>query len=382
MDNALVNDQQEQKVKEFKGHELQTERDKEVIQVKEALPSDEQSSKHECHSWLTDDEKKRIEAVVNEKGHDSENQARVQTCDSVQEEQLFKPWSRENLVSIPMGLLHVSLFPPKGEPIKHDKCCAWIQDGYLLWCCMRGIAEHVLRLIELNTNVNVIDENGETALMYACKEGHERVVSMLLLAHADFNAIDKNGSTALMYACGWGQGQGHEAVVSQLINVKPDINAKDSNGKTALMQACMTGRIVIVSRLIEAGSDMDVTDNDGSTALMIACYFGFSPVHQPIGMKFFTHYDDDPRIIVKQLIEAGADVNASDKNGKTALMIACMTNCYWLVSELLKAGADVNARDNRGNTAYTYSYNYGGSERMMDILNKVPGSAAGFDSII
>lgn len=58
----------------------------------------------------------------------------------------------------------------------------------------------------------------------------------------------------------------------------------------------------------------------------------------------------DPRL-VKILLDRGADINASDQNGKTALMCATGNGNGYLVSLLLKRGANVNARDRDGMTA-------------------------------
>ena len=62
-----------------------------------------------------------------------------------------------------------------------------------------------------------------------------------------------------------------------------------------------------------------------------------------------------------ELVELGADVNASDENGMTALMGAARSGS--LTPELLEAlvsrGADVNARDEGGWTVLTYVTRYG-----------------------
>ena len=77
---------------------------------------------------------------------------------------------------------------------------------------------------------------------------------------------------------------------------------------------------------LEHGANVNAKDTDGQTALM----------------KAYTTEQ------VRLLIEAGADVNAKDKNGKTALMQAVFPE---QVKLLIEAGADVNAKDNQGRTA-------------------------------
>ena len=59
--------------------------------------------------------------------------------------------------------------------------------------------------------------------------------------------------------------------------------------------------------------------------------------------------------LAKMLIEAGADVNTSDDNGRTALMIAAEKNAVDLAKMLIEAGADVNASDDDGRTVFMYA---------------------------
>ena len=66
---------------------------------------------------------------------------------------------------------------------------------------------------------------------------------------------------------------------------------------------------------------------------------------------------------VRKLIASGADVNARDKDGSTALMRAAGIRKTEIVRVLLEHGADVNARDEWGETA----------------LAKVPNCVGGFD---
>lgn len=54
---------------------------------------------------------------------------------------------------------------------------------------------------------------------------------------------------------------------------------------------------------------------------------------------------------VEVCIENGADVNARDMDGFTALMWACMRGNFEIVKYLVERGADVNAKNDAGFTA-------------------------------
>lgn len=55
--------------------------------------------------------------------------------------------------------------------------------------------------------------------------------------------------------------------------------------------------------------------------------------------------------VVKALVAAGANVNAANRKGETALMEAADDGYADAVRALLAAGADRNMRDRRGETA-------------------------------
>ena len=60
---------------------------------------------------------------------------------------------------------------------------------------------------------------------------------------------------------------------------------------------------------------------------------------------------------VKYLVRLGADVNASSKYGKTALMIAATWGQIEVVKYLAKCGADLEAEDKDGKTALDMAEN-------------------------
>ncbi len=58
----------------------------------------------------------------------------------------------------------------------------------------------------------------------------------------------------------------------------------------------------------------------------------------------------------KELIKAGADVNAVERSSKfAALHLACMVSEIKIVEELVKAGANIEQKDKYGKTAMDYA---------------------------
>lgn len=77
---------------------------------------------------------------------------------------------------------------------------------------------------------------------------------------------------------------------------------------------------------------------------------------------------------VLQLLEAGADLNGQDAQGRTPVMAATHGNQVATVQALIEAGADINLRDNRLDNPFLYA----GAEGLLDILRLT--IAAGADT--
>jgi ankyrin repeat protein len=118
-----------------------------------------------------------------------------------------------------------------------------------------------------------------------------------------------------------------------------NVNARDNeNGMTPLMRAAMEQDEEAARKLIENGADVNARDGDGRTALMLAQNFSMTSPSLPDNMSAL-------------LISSGADVNARDKNGRTALFYAVDSfSPKFMIPRLLASGADPNVRDHDGNT--------------------------------
>ncbi|XP_028822314.1 KN motif and ankyrin repeat domain-containing protein 3-like [Denticeps clupeoides] len=132
--------------------------------------------------------------------------------------------------------------------------------------------------------VNMVDDEGNTALHYSMSHGNFSVSQVLLdsgpespekqgvvlqlLSLGDVNArLAPAGQTALHLAVR----RGREDMVRLLLSAGADCNAQDQSESTALMNACELGCCDIITALLERPDcDVTLTDRDGRSALSIA----------------------------------------------------------------------------------------------------------------
>ena len=121
-----------------------------------------------------------------------------------------------------------------------------------------------------------------------------------------------------------------------------DIDVRDEHGRTALIAYARTGRNEIAAILLRAGANPNAVDNNGRTALMEAA-------------RTRSRY-----ALAERLLAAGAKVNVADHDGWTPLLLASTgQNRRRTVELLLGAGADPNAANRKGETALMYAAQYG-----------------------
>ena len=194
----------------------------------------------------------------------------------------------------------------------------------------------------------------QAVLVEAADRGDMAAVRRLLANGVPIEQRDARQRTAVLAAA---QGR-HADTARYLIGRGADVNAQDSQRDSAFLVACRDGDAELVRAALAAGADLASTNRYGSTALMGPAYRGHVEVVRlllatPIAMEHVNDFGwtalleaivlgtDGPAHaeIVRMLIGRGADVNARDREGVSALQHARRRGQAQVVQMLVAAGA-------------------------------------------
>lgn len=141
-----------------------------------------------------------------------------------------------------------------------------------------------------------------------------------------------------------------------------DINEPFPNGSYPIDYAAAQGQVVMLQLLLKHGADTSVETPDGRTALQLALLAGRTRTAEVLlkaGAKMdpsalllqVAKANISDRDVVRFLTRHGADINATDGAGNTALIIATRLGNHRLVHHLIEQGANVALRNHQDQTA-------------------------------
>lgn len=232
-------------------------------------------------------------------------------------------------------------------------------------------APAVQTLLEKGASSDARAEKGATALMLASQDGTVEIMNLLLAAKADPNATREGGYTPLMHALGGGKPEATRTLIAA--GARPD-HISDK-GITMLMAAAQGGSLECIDLILSAGGKVnDKQKDNGYTALDYAIVgakrdavrrlfaAGADLKASVVGpakavLHLVPRRQDSLQPIapdlelLKNLIQQGASVEAANKDGTTALMLAAEVGSIEFVHVLLESGAKADARNQKGETA-------------------------------
>jgi len=198
----------------------------------------------------------------------------------------------------------------------------------LHYATLEGHYEVVKLLVDAKADLNKADDNGEVALHYATMYHRTSIVRLLLEAGADTNAADVQGSTSLHCSTMY------DDTVDLLLEAKADPNMRDNFGSTPLHKSAGRGKVLSVGKLLAAGAELDAKDGHGNSALHLA-----ASAKYPNSLE-----------TVEFLIKAKASIEGTSHYNATPLHNAVDNGAVGAAKCLLNHKANINAVNIVGDT--------------------------------
>lgn len=244
---------------------------------------------------------------------------------------------------------------PKAEAspdqrVTRERLEAWLAEGAdvqseLANAVLAADAERIRFLVEKGADVNKHDGQGYGALQAAARNRNDKIIPLLIALKADVNGRDKDGFTALIHAAE----RNHVPSIRALVAAGADLEESVDGGFGPLALAIESGKFLAAKALIELGASVNVAaGTDRITPIMVtASQMAVGEAAKEIERRQGLRSTD----IATALIERGANVNAVNAEGVSALMIAAARGNIPMIGLLLEAGADPNLKSKAGKTA-------------------------------
>jgi uncharacterized protein len=242
----------------------------------------------------------------------------------------------------------------------------------LVFAAREGAIDAVKALVAAGASANQTSADGSSPMLVAIQNGHYNIAEFLLNSGANPNIANEKGWSPLYLTV---KNRNIETGTIPVPNtdqafpfllkllakgVDPNIRSKANTeirngqratwfneaGATPFIRAALCGDVEVMKLLLIQGADPNIATLDGTTPLMAAAGVGYS--------EGFIHDRSEEETLqaMKLILDLGADVNAKNAQGLTALHGAAHKAALGEIQLLVDHGADLMARDKPGNTRY------------------------------
>lgn len=185
----------------------------------------------------------------------------------------------------------------------------------------KGDVAKIDRLAAAKADLNARDSNGRTPLHVAAFAGQREAIKALVKRGADINLLDKDRYDGVTIAAVANDEDTLRVLLTQGASAKLVTSRYDG---TALIAAAHLGHTGVVKQLIAAGAPLDLVNNLHWTAAIEAVVLGDGGTRHQESLR--------------ALINAGANLQLTDRQGNTPLQLARSRSYPEMVDMLERAG--------------------------------------------
>jgi ankyrin repeat protein len=251
----------------------------------------------------------------------------------------------------------------------------------LLYAARDGRLAAARQLIDAGADLELPDANGIRPLLMAALNNQMDVARLLISKRANVNADDFWGRTPLWAAVEYRNLDMNNvqvetptdngvdrapilAFIRELIDAGANVNARtrelppprrwlyslndvswvDFTGQTPFLRAALSGDTATMKLLVQHGADPNLPTLAGTTPLMAAAGVNWTVAQT---------YTESPQALIDAVnlcLELGADINATNSMGLSALLGAANRGSNDIIELLVKRGARLDVTDKEGRT--------------------------------
>lgn len=223
------------------------------------------------------------------------------------------------------------------DPHAFISISAALHEADVVYAAFINDDDAAFRFLDEGDNIDSVDRYGNTALYYFVENNNISAVEKLMKKGANPN-IYKAISPLHMAAH-----RGDETMIEMLIGSGANINSQDQVGNSPIHNAANLGSPQTLSALLRLGASANSSSPQHSaTPLMLLAQGG--PIDEAQSLE-----------MLRILLDAGAELNATDRRGFTAVHMAAFMGHDAMLDALIGAGADVNLHAKDGSTALHFA---------------------------
>jgi ankyrin repeat protein len=250
----------------------------------------------------------------------------------------------------------------------------------LLFAAREGNLEMARLLVGARADVERASANGTRPLVVAITNNHIELAAFLVESGADVNAADAFYKRTPLYAAVEMRNADYTRdtpapaadarepmeLIKALLARGANPNARANttpfrgfyqvsanwanfDGQTPFLRAALSGDVTLMRLLLEHGADANLGTNDGATPLMAAAGINW------VVAQTYSRSDREYLEAATLCLERGADVNAVNSQGFTAMHGAANRGFDAMIKLLAEHGAALELKDQQGRTPMAFA---------------------------